>query len=463
MIKKTLKSKVSGKIEDSNIKNPKIEKILDAARKEIRPDLKVLDDVRSIVDKINSLLKKSSLDAMCVPGGSLAKGTFLKDDYDIDLFIRFNPSYEDDRISDLTETVLKPLCKSLKAKLERVHGSRDYFQFNMQKGKKILSFEVIPVMLVHMENYHEARNITDLSPEHVEWVKKYTSKNPKLVDDIRLAKQFCKANKVYGAESYINGFSGHILDILIIHYGSFVNLLQHFGRLSGDDLKKPIIIDTEKNLVNPLKQLNASKITPLIIVDPIQKDRNSAAALSKERLLMFIVASKRFLEKPDKDFFEIKEFNMENEIKDSLKSSKVNIKDVTVARIDIETLDGSKDVVGTKVLKVYEAMIEHSKKYGFHIIASDWNFMSEEKRAIAYIICENKISRDVLQQGPPVDSTANYDVFIDKHKKAGHKTFVKDNMAYAVMPRKYLDIRSYITDLCRQEFIDRRIKKIFIR
>jgi len=445
----------------------KIDSILKTVQKNIKPDMKVLTDADFIVDKINSLLKKSGIHAECVKGGSIAKGTFLKDDYDIDLFVRFNPSYEDDTISDLAEDVLKVLCKSLKVKFERVHGSRDYFQFDMQKGRKILSFEVIPVMLVHMENYHDARNITDLSPEHVEWVKKYTSKNPKIVDDIRLAKQFCKANKVYGAESYINGFSGHILDILVIHYGGFMNMLKAFSRLSDDDLKKPIIIDTEKNLVNPLKQLNKSKITPLIIVDPIQKDRNSAAALSKEKLLMFIDAAKKFIEKPDKKFFDIKEFDLEEEIKYALKSSKLKSSlkpsDVTIARIDIDTLDGSRDVVGTKVLKVFDAITEHSKEYGFNILGSGWNFIFDERRAVAFIICDNKISKDITQQGPPISSTANYNIFVDKHKKAGHKILAKDGRAYAIIPRKYLDIKSFITDFCKQEFISKRIKRIFVR
>jgi tRNA nucleotidyltransferase (CCA-adding enzyme) len=333
----------------------------------------------------------------------------------------------------------------------------------MLKGKKIIIFEIIPVILIHAQNYTDALNITDLSPEHVTWVKKYTSKNPKLVDEIRLAKQFCKANKVYGAESYINGFSGHILDILIIHYGSFVNLLKAFAEFDNENLTKPIIIDTEKNLSNPMKQLNKSKITPLIIIDPIQKDRNSAAALNKARLLIFIDAAKSFLQKPDKKYFEIKEFNLDSEISKSLKELKRKVSEFYIVKIDIDTLEGSKDVVGTKVLKAYESIIEQLSLNDFKVLRSDWNFTFNERRAEAYIIVDRKISRELTQEGPPTNSSSDYKKFVDKHVGAGHEIIFKDGRIYAMVPRKFLDPKSFIEDLSKKDFINRRFKGLFVR
>jgi len=448
-------------------KSTKINKILEEVKKKIRPDIKVVRDADNIVEKINTSLKKNKISAECVKGGSIAKETFLKNDYDIDLFIRYNPEYKNKDISSITEKILKNICEKLQTPIFRIHGSRDYFQFSLKKGKKILAFEIIPVILVHAQNYKDAENITDLSPEHVTWVKKYTSKNPKLLDEIRLAKQFCKANKIYGAESYINGFSGHILDILIIHYESFTNLINTFSKYTVDDLNKPIIIDTEKNLVNPLKELNKSKITPLIIIDPIQKERNSAAALNKERLLMFINAAKKFLEKPDKKFFEIKEFDIEEEILNSLKEIQknynMNTKDVNIVKIDIDTLEGSKDVVGTKVLKTYETILEQLQLNDFKILKSDWKFKYDEKRAEAYILLDRKITRELMQEGPPTKTTLDYKKFVDKHVSAGHEILFKDGRVYAMVPRKFLDPKYFINDLEKKDFISRRIKGLFIR
>ena len=328
----------------------------------------------------------------------------------------------------------------------------------MQRGKKTLIFEVIPVILIHSTNYNEASNITDLSPEHVEWVKKHTNKNPGLIDDIRLAKQFCKANNIYGAESYINGFSGHILDILVIHYGSFINVLKAFSKFKEVSVDHPLVIDTEKHHINPLKVLNQSKISPLIIIDPIQKDRNSAAALSKDQMIIFIDAAKNFLDKPKKDFFEIKKFEMKKNIE--LAKKKIKNKKFDIIKININTLDGSKDVVGTKVLKVYEGIVSHLKLNDFNVLASGWNFIFEKRFAEIYIITDKNITKDVEQEGPPISAKTDYERFIKKHTEMKHKISLRGNRAYVVMPRKYTDPKKFILDISREEFIKMRVKSI---
>lgn len=440
-----------------------MEKVLKNVGNRIRPDIKVIKDADDIVEKINFLLKKHSINATCVKGGSIAKGTFLKDDYDIDLFIRFNSEYKKKNISDISDEILAKLCNGLKVKLERVHGSRDYFQFALSRKNKILMFEIIPVILVHSQNYRDAENITDLSPEHVNWVKKYTDKKPELAENIRLAKQFCKANNVYGAESYINGFSGHIVDIIVIHYGSFYNMIKAFSKFDEDAINKHIIIDTEKNLKNPLKQLNKSKITPLIIVDPIQKDRNSAAALSRKRLLMFIDAAKRFLENPDEKFFEIKAFDIDEEITIALKRNSIKKDKVQIVRLEIQTSEGSKDVAGTKALKAYASILEQLKLEDFKILASDWNFSSSEGQADAYIIIDGNITKDVILEGPPTKSREDCKRFLDKHSAMKHKIMYKDMRIYAIAPRKFISAKMFIEELSKKDFISRRVKKIFVR
>ncbi|MGV8140969.1 MAG: nucleotidyltransferase domain-containing protein [Candidatus Woesearchaeota archaeon] len=441
----------------------KIDRILKEVRNRIKPDVRVIRYADDIVKNINSRLKEAKISAECVKGGSIAKDTYLKNDYDIDLFIRYNTSYREGNISDITDRLLQELCSELDTKLDRIHGSRDYFQFNIKKSGKILAFEVIPVLLIRAYNYQDAQNITDLSPEHVDWVKRYTSKNPRLTDDIRLAKQFCKANKVYGAESYINGFSGHILDILVIHYKSFLGLITAFSKYDENSLKKSIIIDTEKNLKNPLKQLNKSKITSLIIIDPIQKDRNSAAALSKEKLLMFINAAKRFIENPNRKFFEIVNYDIDREIYGSIRKLKLQKNTFKTVKISIDVTDGSKDVIGTKALKAYESIIAHMTKYGFKVLHSDWNFRYEEKRAEAYILIDSNISQYITQEGPPTAARDDYKKFIDKHTSLGHEIVYKDSRVLALVPRKFTDPKKYIEDLSRSEFISKKIKNIFIR
>ncbi len=457
----------------------KIQLILNTVKKQVMPDLSVLKDVDKILNIINNELKNLKIPAECVKGGSIAKETFLKNDYDADIFVRFDASFDKD-FSNTLEIALKNAFP--KINIERIHGSRDYFQFKEKiKGNKTkkndeeINYEIIPVMKIHASNYKDAKNVTDLSPEHVFWVEKYTKLKPELKDEIRLAKQFCKANKVYGAESYINGFSGHMIDILIIHYGSFIELINEASKW-GVEKNKKIIIDHEKHLKNPLKELNESKlISPLIMVDPIQIDRNAAAAMSQEKFEIFITACKEFLKTPDENFFEIKKFEITKEIQNKIKIIKkelknthskikiINKKTVKSIILKIKTLDGSKDIVGTKILKIFELLNIHTALNDFKIIFSDWNFDFEKRNAEMYFIVDNEtLSVTIEQMGPPIKEKKDYDNFIQKHTQNKNKIFTKNNRVYAIIPRKYLFPEKLLADLIKENFIFSRAREIKI-
>jgi len=132
-------------------------------------------------------------------------------------------------------------------------------------------------------------------------------------------------------------------------------------------------------------------------------------------------------------------------------------------RIDIDTVEGSKDVVGTKVLKAYEAIMEQMKLNDFIILKSDWNFVFNEKRAEAYLMVDKKISKEIFQEGPPTKSATDYKRFVDKHVASGHEILFKDERVYAIVPRKFLDPKSFIEDLVKKDFINRRFKGLFVR
>ncbi|MEM4638151.1 MAG: nucleotidyltransferase domain-containing protein, partial [Candidatus Woesearchaeota archaeon] len=210
---------------DKKKTDEKIKKIIAKVKLRLRPEKEIFLEVDKTVNKINEVIRKLKIEADCVKGGSIAKNTFLKNDCDIDLFVRFAFKYEDSKLSDMLYEILIEAFSNVK--ILRVHGSRDYFQFRMNK----YDYEIVPVIMLHESNLKDARNITDFSPLHVNWVSGKIKKNPELSDEIRVAKQFCKANNVYGAESYIRGFSGHILDIMIIYYGSFISMVKAFASI----------------------------------------------------------------------------------------------------------------------------------------------------------------------------------------------------------------------------------------
>jgi tRNA nucleotidyltransferase (CCA-adding enzyme) len=76
-------------------------KFLEEIKKELMPDISVLKEINSFIENLNQIIKKNKIKAVCVPGGSVAKGTFLKDDFDVDLFVKFNPGYKDKELSHI--------------------------------------------------------------------------------------------------------------------------------------------------------------------------------------------------------------------------------------------------------------------------------------------------------------------------------------------------------------------------
>jgi tRNA nucleotidyltransferase (CCA-adding enzyme) len=407
---------------------------LKSVREKLRPKEDFFKKVEVFVEDINLNLKKSGVDAVCVTGGSVAKGTLIKDDHDADLFIKFD--YGKYKYKDLSILLEKVLIDSEK-KFDKVHGSRDYFQ--IIKGN--LVYELVPVL--NITDPSLGLNVTDMSPLHVDWIKKHTNK--KMLDDIRLAKQFCKANELYGAESFIGGFSGHILDILVVHHGSFMNLLD--ASLNWGD---EVIIDIEHQLDDPFNDLNSSKTNcPMIIIDPVQPDRNAAAALGFEKFNLFKEKAKEFLNNPSEDFFKKKKFNINSIKKKKIDDSKLFI-------LEITPLVGKTDIVGAKMLKAHKFIEAEIKRNDFTIFESDWYWDKKDICIFYYFIKDEKLSAEIEQRGPLIQ------LFIDAERfKVKHKTvYGKNGRLYSKVKRTYTTPSKLIKDLIKGDHVKDRVKKI---
>jgi len=411
----------------------RIRQISEKAIRDIKPEQEMFSEADETIAEINALLKKNNINAVCMAGGSYAKGTILRNDFDIDLFVRFDLDYKDKDISSLLKKSLESL------KLKQIHGSRDYFQLRKNK----LLFEIIPVLKI--SDYKQAVNVTDMSPLHVGYARKHFEQKPGLADQVRLAKQFCKAAGIYGAESYINGFSGHVVDMLIIYYGSFEKLLMQAAVWGSR-----VIIDIENHLKNPLEQLNKAKTqSPLIIVDPVQPSRNAAAAVSREKFEILKKKAREFLHSPSQEFFAIKKIDV--------KAVKARAKagNDWLMMLKVKPLEGNEDVIGTKVLKCFEHIAQNLKKNDFNILESGWEF-EPDKSLLYFIIKKEKLSDKILMYGPPAREKKDAERFRQKHKKI----IDKGNRLYAEEKRKYKNPGQLARELIRSDYIRQRVAKI---
>ncbi len=375
-------------------------------------------ELRFFLEKIRRRILKLKIDAEVFVGGSYAKNTLVKGKfYDVDLFLRFGKTYLEKDYFKVAKKIL-----SFVRRKEVVHGSREYFRIPI--GKKVF-FEVVPVKKI--KSPKDAVNITDLSYSHVQYINKKIKKK-EVLDGIKLAKVFCKAQKVYGAESYVNGFSGYALELLIYHFGSFEKFLRELVKKRN----KKLVIDVEKlyKTGNVLLDMNGSKLdSPIVLVDPTYKARNVLAALSQETFRKFQEGALKFLKNPSKEFFVVKEIDFDSQRASSKKSGDEFL------GLEIRTSKQEGDIAGTKLLKFFNHLSSEFER-NFKVKEKDFEY-SSGKTGRGYFIL--KSLGEIKFSGPPVKDKKNLLAF----KKEHYKTFEKGGKIYAVekvikTPREFL-------------------------
>ena len=408
----------------------KVDSILNEVLEKVKPsgeELKFINGkLEEFIKQFNLNARKLKIKAESFVGGSFAKDTVIKKDYyDVDVFIRFDKVYNEEKISEFTARILKKFSKNFKT----IHGSRDYFRVEETKvsftkssfklgvkpNPSRLKFfiEIIPVMKVDKPT--QALNITDLSYSHVKYVKRKAK--GKTLEGIRLAKAFCHANKCYGAESYINGFSGYSLELLICYYGSFLKMVRAFAKAD----RGKIVIDIErkyktKNMI--MIDVNSSKLmSPIILIDPTFKQRNAAAALSKETFERFKKACKKFLKNPSVKSFEVVKTDLEKVKKNALKNKNEFI------LLEAMTKKQEGDVAGSKLMKFHNHLTEEIERY-FVVKNKGFNY-NDKKAARMFFVVKSK--KEIVLNGPMVVQKDN----VKKFKKAHKRTFVKRKKVYA--------------------------------
>jgi tRNA nucleotidyltransferase (CCA-adding enzyme) len=360
--------------------------------------------VKDFITELDKKIKTSTINAEVFIGGSFAKKTMIKKGlYDVDIFVRFDGKYIGKDISGLVEKLIKGTKKS---KISRIHGSRDYFKIEPENQNFFM--EIIPVIKV--KNPKEAENITDLSYFHVNYVKKKL-KSDKMLDEIRLAKAFCHANKCYGAESYISGFSGYALELLIIHYKNFLSFVKAMTKIKDKE-----IIDIEKLYQNKLEinmEMNSAKMSsPIVLIDPTYKGRNALAALSKETFEMFKEVCKKFVETPSEEAFELKKTDLEKVKKKAEKDKHEFI----LLKAGTEKQEG--DVAGSKLVKFYRHFTEEISKY-YEIKNKGFEYNGNKEAEYFFVV---KSRGEIIVSGPETrDKEENIKRFRQRHKNVFEK------------------------------------------
>ncbi|MFZ7138547.1 MAG: CCA tRNA nucleotidyltransferase [archaeon] len=259
--------------------------------KRVKPSESDQKKVQELADKLTKKVKRAAktkgVEAEVRIEGSVAKDTWLKDCPEIDVFMRVSESVPREDFGTILLDVAKEATKDC-FQIER-YAQHPYIEAVTEDG---VYLNVVPCYKVKQGNVISA---TDRTPFHTDYVKAHLSE--KMTEEVRLLKRFMKGINVYGAEIKVGGFSGYLCELLVLNFGSFVEVLR-----SATDWKEKTVIDTEKQY-KQTKSLKEKFVEPLIVVDPVDKQRNVAAAVRPEKLDEFIAAAREFLKCSALKFF----------------------------------------------------------------------------------------------------------------------------------------------------------------
>jgi tRNA nucleotidyltransferase (CCA-adding enzyme) len=328
----------------------------------------------------------------------------------------FPISYSREGLEKIGLEAGKKIIKRLGGKYEVAYAEHPYV-----KGKfGEFTIDVVPCYKV--ESASKMKSSVDRTPFHNKYIM--ANLKPKMTDDVRLLKQFCKAMDIYGSDIRTLGFSGYLCELLIIKYKNFKKLID-----SARKWKFGVFIDLESHckINRPTEHF---KCQPLIVIDPTDPKRNVAASLSDENFMRFVETCRRFYEKPSIKFFEIDK----SVIKKTEFRKHVKKRGTDFLLIEFKRPKVVDDILWSQMRKT-SARINHLlEEDEFKIF--ERNVWSDD--AHSYLIFEMKVC--VLPElrkliGPPIYSKRHSDEFRKKYMNCN--VYIEEGRWVADVKRKY--------------------------
>jgi tRNA nucleotidyltransferase (CCA-adding enzyme) len=255
--------------------------------------------------------------------------------------------------------------------------------------------------------------------------------------DVRLLKRFMKNFGIYGAELRVEGFSGYLCELLIAHYGSFLELMKAAARWG----ERPVI-DTEKHLSEDAARRKFPQ-SPLIVVDPTDPGRNVAAVVAHTSLSRFIFECRRFLAKPSERFFFAKKIaKSRREISNAMKARGTKC---LVVRFPAPKV--VPDVLWPQLKKTAQALSRQLTEQGFSVFGC-YHWSNGAECAILFEIDRWELPAVAKAMGPSVRFARDVESFVKKHKAALNMHIEHDRMV-AVERREVRDSRAALARACR--------------
>lgn len=422
-----------------------LEKVLE----KIRPTEEELSEAKELYSNVRDLVLKTlniEYPFIVELEGSVAKGTALRGEIDLDIFILIK---HDEMTNEwLRNNVIDPLLKAFKDMyfVQLRYASHPYIRI-MHRG---IEADVVPAYWAN--DPLSIKTAVDRTPFHTRYVKQHLKEEQK--DEVRLLKKFFKGIGVYGAEIKVQGFSGYLCELLIIKYGDFMETLKNISQWRAGTVVRIEQLDETDKVLRIMFQN-----PPLIVPDPVDPRRNTAAAVSKQSLTTAVIASSLFLKYPKETFFFPPKLKVSfNTLAKFLqKSDRETVFLVYKIRNQV-----SPDVLWGELKSISRKLRNILTNRGFSVIdARIWSDESKMSLIMLDVLLPGRLTTYELRVGPKVMKSDNLMHFMMKYlSKSGviGPWIGEDGKPYALVRREYIEPKQFLESLTRQEMISKDLE-----
>jgi tRNA nucleotidyltransferase (CCA-adding enzyme) len=375
--------------------------------KNIKPTPQERKKDLELAEKIIQEIKKQGFDSMLV--GSIAKDTYLHGDKDLDVFVLFPKSFSRKKLEKKGLEIGEKVCKSLGVK-PVVHYAEHPYTKTVFKG-----YDVDLVPCYSLKPGEKIISAVDRSPLHTEFIQNHLT--PKQCNDVRKLKYFMKQIGVYGANIRVRGFSGYLCELLVLHYGSFEKVLKAAAKW-----RPGVFIDFEKHGSKQFED-------PLTVIDPVDPERNVAAALTEQNYCWFILASRHFLKH-----------------KKIPKKTKLRKERGKFFVVEWKIKKEVEEIIWSQLERFQEKVDKLMEKHEFLVIDSQVWTDSEKTAQLLLEMEVWRLPKTNDHRGPPVYEKQRTRNFIEKYGKA----LVKGNRVVTEKKRDFHHAEDLLRELLKE-------------
>jgi tRNA nucleotidyltransferase (CCA-adding enzyme) len=389
----------------------------------IRPTPDEKEHIRGVADQLIAVASGIGRAEPLIVG-SVARGTFIRGDRDLDLFLLFEPDLPREELEREGLALARTIAESLRAPYHEKYAEHPYVNANLNG----LDVDLVPCYRV--ESAGAIRSAVDRTPFHTRYIEERIEP---YIDDVLLLKQFAKAGGVYGSDQMTEGFSGYLCELLILHYGGFTELLA-----AAVEWKPRTLIDPGEHRTKDFGE-------PLVVVDPVDPGRNVSASVSLDRMYEFVELARGYHENPSDLFF----FPRPDEVLSHAElEAVIRAKGTSLFAVTFATPPFIPEVIVPQLRRSLDSVCALLERNGFFVNYADCE-MNEDRSILLFELMNTETPRVRRHIGPPLWNQSNADRFIAKYCGYGDSgifagPFIEDGRYIVEIPRKFTSVEDLL-------------------